>query len=79
MVGKFSLGFSVFAFWPFVKKFGKRKTIIIGYIIAALGSAICLIDTHSMPVLLDYVEWKSGFRSDGLSGPVYSILTTVSK
>jgi GPH family glycoside/pentoside/hexuronide:cation symporter len=52
VVGKFPLGFGVFALWPFVKKFGKRKTIIIGYIIAALGSAICLIDTHSMPVML---------------------------
>jgi GPH family glycoside/pentoside/hexuronide:cation symporter len=101
-VGKFPLGFGVFVLWPFVKKFGKRKTIIIGYIISALGSAICLIDTHSMPGLLagsfifsignlpmyvimallsdvlDYVEWKSGFRPDGLSGSLYSILATVS-
>jgi GPH family glycoside/pentoside/hexuronide:cation symporter len=52
VVGKFPLGFGVFALWPFVKKFGKRKTIIIGYIIAALGSVICLIDVHSMPVML---------------------------
>jgi GPH family glycoside/pentoside/hexuronide:cation symporter len=102
VVGKFPLGFGVFALWPFVKKFGKRITFIVGYSIAAAGSAFCLINPHSLPIMLvgsficaigslasyvamgllsdvlDHVEWKSGFRPDGFTGSVYSVLRTVS-
>jgi GPH family glycoside/pentoside/hexuronide:cation symporter len=102
VVGRFPLGVGVFLLWPFVKKFGKRKAITFGFLLAVVGLSICLINPHSMPVMLtglfihafgvlatftfmalmsdviDYVEWKSGFRVDGLTGSIYTIIYTVS-
>ena len=34
-VGKAPLGFGVFLLWPLVKKFGKRKVMIVGFLLAA--------------------------------------------
>lgn len=51
-VGKAPLGFGVFLLWPLVKKFGKRKVMIIGFGMAAVAEAICLAGSTSMPVML---------------------------
>ena len=51
-VGKAPLGFGVFILWPLVKKFGKRKVMIIGFLGAAVAEAICWIGSHSMPIML---------------------------
>lgn len=51
-VGKAPLGFGVFLLWPLVKKFGKRKVMIIGFLIAAAAEAICWVGTHSLPMML---------------------------
>ena len=51
-VGKAPLGFGVFLLWPLVKKFGKRKVMIIGFLIAAAAEAICWVGTHSLPMTL---------------------------
>lgn len=51
-VGKAPLGFGVFLLWPLVKKFGKRKVMIIGFLIAAAAEAICWIGAHSLPMML---------------------------
>lgn len=51
-VGKAPLGFGVFLLWPLVKKFGKRKVMITGFLIAAAAEAICWIGAHSMPMML---------------------------
>lgn len=51
-VGKFPLGVGVFLLWPLVKKFGKRKVMIIGFGIAAIAEAICWVGCHNMIVML---------------------------
>ena len=51
-VGKAPLGFGVFLLWPLVKKLGKRKVMIVGFLIAAAAEAICWIGSHSLPMML---------------------------
>lgn len=51
-VGKAPLGFGVFLLWPLVKKFGKRKVMIIGFTIAAAAEAICWIGSRNMGLML---------------------------
>ncbi|MBQ1490643.1 MAG: MFS transporter, partial [Blautia sp.] len=51
-VGKAPLGFGVFILWPLVKKFGKRKVMIVGFLMAACAEGVCLINPSSMPVML---------------------------
>lgn len=51
-VGKAPLGFGVFLLWPLVKKFGKRKVMIIGFFIAAAAELFCWYGAHSMPLML---------------------------
>lgn len=102
-LGGIPMGIGIFAVWPLAKKFGKRNVTVIGYVIYAIGSAICLINPHNMVIVLigqfiknvgglpcayvfmalfadvlDHIEWKSGFRCDGLSTSVVTIITTVS-
>lgn len=102
-LGGIPMGIGIFAVWPLAKKFGKRNVTAAGFFIYAAGSAICLINPRSMPVVLvgqfiknigglpcsyvfmalfadvlDHIEWKCGFRCDGLSTSVITIITTVS-
>lgn len=51
-VGKAPLGFGVFILWPLVKKFGKRKVMIVGFSIAAVAELICWFGARSMPIML---------------------------
>ena len=36
-IGQAPLGFGIFLLWPLVRKFGKRKVMMVGFIIGALG------------------------------------------
>ena len=36
-IGQAPLGFGIFLLWPLVRKFGKRKVMMIGFLIGALG------------------------------------------
>ena len=51
-VGKAPLGFGVFLLWPLVRKFGKRKVMITGFLLAAIAEAICWAGSHNMTVML---------------------------
>lgn len=51
-VGKAPLGFGVFILWPLVKKFGKRKVMIVGFLLAAAAEGLCLTNPSSMPIML---------------------------
>lgn len=51
-LGGIPMGIGIFAVWPLAKKFGKRNLTIAGYVIFAIGSAICLINPHSMTIVL---------------------------
>jgi GPH family glycoside/pentoside/hexuronide:cation symporter len=102
MIGQAPLGFGILILWPLVKKFGKRNIMMIGMVIAVIGTLISAFNAHSMgPVLaglviksfgslpiayiltamladaLDHVEWQAGFRCDGFSSAVYSLILTV--
>lgn len=52
VVGKMPLGFGVFILWPLVKKFGKRKVMIVGFSLAALAEIICWMFTKNMAMML---------------------------
>lgn len=100
-IGQAPLGLGVFALWPIVKKFGKRRVMQIGFLIGAAGSLLVLLassnfilvliglfiksigalPTYVMMAMLaealDHVEWKNGFRADGFSASVNTIVITV--
>ena len=99
MIGGIPMGIGIFAVWPLAKKFGKRNVTLAGFILYAIGSAICWMFPTNMVIMLvgqfiknmgglpsayvfmalfadvlDHVEWKSGFRCDGIAMSVYNII-----
>jgi GPH family glycoside/pentoside/hexuronide:cation symporter len=100
-IGQAPMGFGVVILWPLVRKFGKRKVSMIGFVIAALGCLGVLLGSNSLPMVLaclfvksigalptyvmaallaealDDVEAQNGFRADGFSASVNSIILTV--
>ena len=98
-LGGIPMGIGIFAVWPLAKKFGKRNVTLAGFIIYAIGSAVCwMFPTNMIIVLigqfiknigglpcayvfmalfadvLDHMEWKTSFRSDGIAMSVYNII-----
>ncbi len=98
-LGGIPMGIGIFAVWPLAKKFGKRNTTLAGFLIYALGSAICWMFPTNMVIVLigqfiknigglpcayvfmalfadvlDHIEWKVGFRCDGVSMSIYNII-----
>lgn len=98
-IGGIPMGIGIFAVWPLAKKFGKRNVTLVGFILYAIGSALCWMFPHSMVLVLvgqfiknigglpcsyvfmalfadvlDHLEWKTGFRSDGIAMSVYNII-----
>ena len=99
VIGGIPMGIGIFAVWPLAKKFGKRNITAAGFVIYALGSAICWLFPTNMTIMLvgqfiknigglpcsyvfmalfadvlDHVEWKKGFRCDGIAMSVYNII-----
>ncbi len=99
VVGGIPMGIGIFAVWPLAKKFGKRNVTAVGFVLYAVGSAICWLFPTDMTIMLvgqfiknigglpcsyvfmalfadvlDHVEWKSGFRCDGIAMSVYNII-----
>lgn len=99
VIGGIPMGIGIFAVWPLAKRFGKRNVTLAGFILYALGSAICWMFPRSMVIMLvgqfiknigglpcsyvfmalfadvlDHMEWKTGFRSDGLAMSVYNTI-----
>ncbi|MCU5668682.1 glycoside-pentoside-hexuronide (GPH):cation symporter [Bacillus cereus] len=81
----------LFAIAPFIKRFGKRNTVLLGSVISFIGGVILLINPYSITLLIvsnvikglagasilgtlfafladtiEYGEWKSGVRTEGL-------------
>ena len=92
VIGGIPMGIGIFAVWPLAKKFGKRNVTLAGFILYAIGGAICWAFPTNMTVMLigqfiknigglpcayvfmalfadvlDHLEWKTGFRSDGVA------------
>ena len=101
VLGGIPMGIGIFAVWPIAKKIGKMQATSIGFLIMALGSAVCWLAPTNMYVVLvgqfiknigslpasyvfmalfadtlDHMEWKNGFRSDGLAMSIYSVILT---
>ncbi len=101
VIGGVPMGIGIFAVWPLVKRFGKKNVTFAGFLIYALGSAICCIAPDNMIIVLigqfiknigglpcsyvfmalmadclDNLEWKTGFRSDGVVTATYNIVST---
>ena len=101
VIGGVPMGIGIFAVWPLVKRFGKKNVTFAGFLIYALGSAICCIAPSNMVIVLigqfiknigglpcayvfmalmadclDNLEWKTGFRSDGVVTATYNIVIT---
>lgn len=99
VIGGISMGIGIFAVWPLAKKFGKRNVTLAGFILYAIGGAICWAFPTNMVIMLvgqfiknigglpcayvfmvmfadvlDHLEWKTGFRSDGVAMSVYNII-----
>lgn len=101
VLGGIPMGIGIFAVWPLAKKLGKKNLTAMGFVVYAIGSAICWIAPSNMPVVLvgqfiknigglpcayvfmalfadtlDHLEWKNGFRCDGLAMSAYSVIIT---
>ena len=99
VIGGIPMGIGIFAVWPLAKKFGKRNVTLAGFILYAIGGAICWMFPTNMVIMLvgqfiknigglpcayvfmalfadvlDHMEWKTGFRSDGIAMSVYNII-----
>ena len=98
-IGGIPMGIGIFAVWLLVRKFGKRNVTLAGFILYAIGGAICWMFPTSMTMMLvgqfitnigglpcayvfmalfadvlDHMEWKTSFRSDGIAMSVYNII-----
>lgn len=52
VIGGIPMGIGIFAVWPLAKKFGKRNVTLAGFILYALGSAICWSVPTNMAIVL---------------------------
>lgn len=52
VIGGLPMGIGIFAVWPLAKKFGKRNVTVIGFMLYALGGAICWMFPSSLVVVL---------------------------
>lgn len=52
VIGGIPMGIGIFAVWPLAKKFGKRNVTMIGFILYAIGGAVCLINPRNMVIVL---------------------------
>ncbi len=59
MIGQAPLGIGVVILWPLVRKFGKRRVIIAGFLMAAAGSLLVLFGNGNMVLVLSGLFIKS--------------------
>lgn len=52
VVGGIPMGIGIFAVWPLAKRFGKRNVTVAGFVLYALGSAICWMVPNNMVVVI---------------------------
>lgn len=52
VIGGIPMGIGIFAVWPLAKKFGKRNVTLVGFLLYALGSAVCWAVPTNMVVVL---------------------------
>lgn len=52
VIGGIPMGIGIFAVWPLAKKFGKRNVTLAGFILYAIGGAICWMFPTNMVMML---------------------------
>ncbi|MBO4539948.1 MAG: MFS transporter [Clostridia bacterium] len=52
VIGGVPMGIGIFAVWPLAKKFGKKNVTVVGFLLYALGSAVCWMAPRSLPIVL---------------------------
>lgn len=52
VIGGIPMGIGIFAVWPLAKKFGKRNVTLVGFILYAIGSAVCWLLPTNMVIML---------------------------
>lgn len=52
VIGGIPMGIGIFAVWPLEKKFGKRNVTLVGFILYAIGSAVCWLFPTNMVIML---------------------------
>ena len=52
VLGGIPMGIGIFAVWPLAKKFGKRNVTLWGFVLYAIGGAICWAFPTSMTIVL---------------------------
>ncbi len=52
VIGGIPMGIGIFAVWPLAKKFGKRNVTMAGFVLYAIGGAICLLSPKNMVIVL---------------------------
>ncbi len=52
VIGGVPMGVGIFAVWPLAKKFGKRNVTMAGFVLYAIGGAICLAAPKNMVIVL---------------------------
>ena len=52
VIGGIPMGIGIFAVWPLAKKFGKRNVTMWGFVLYAIGGAICCMNPTNMVVVL---------------------------
>lgn len=60
-IGQAPAGFGIFILWPLVRKFGKRKVMMVGFIIGALGCLGIMLNSNpdSFGLVLAFLVIKS--------------------
>ena len=52
VIGGIPMGIGIFAVWPLAKKFGKRNVTAAGFVLYAIGSAVCWLFPTNMTIML---------------------------
>ena len=52
VIGGIPMGIGIFAVWPLAKKFGKRNVTLVGFILYAIGRAVCWLFPTNMVIML---------------------------
>ena len=52
VIGGIPMGIGIFAVWPLAKRFGKRNVTLAGFILYAIGGAVCWAFPHDMTIML---------------------------
>lgn len=52
VIGQFPMGIGVIILWPLVRRYGKRKIVLLGFCIAAVGSLMVLLAGNNLIAVL---------------------------